>query len=66
LLETHEEAALLQKFRVSKDNLPSFRPTDAVVRYFGWGLEQTIEIKSTMGGSIEPYYYYRVIRTDNS
>jgi len=60
-LNPDEEADVLKRYKCKKTNLPSLRKTDPIARYFAWSVGTMVEIKSNMGGSIEPSVSYRVV-----
>lgn len=60
-LTNEEEEKLLQTYKCTKDNLPCICKNDPIVRYFGWNVGQVIKISHALGGSQEPFEYYRVV-----
>jgi DNA-directed RNA polymerases I, II, and III subunit RPABC1 len=61
LLSVAEATAFLQKYRVTKDDLPKISVTDPVIKYYGWGAGRLVRIKRHFGVQIGDYDYVRVI-----
>lgn len=60
-LSEPEEEAVLKRFKCIKHNLPILLRTEPIARYFGWSVGQMVEIKSSMGGTQEPFVTYRIV-----
>jgi len=61
-LSPQEVTELLKKYELtSTHELPRYRPTDMVVRYYNWPHGTVVRIYRILGNQQEPSLYYRVV-----
>lgn len=53
--------AFLKKHHLTREQLPKISKTDPIVRWHGWPVGTIIKSRRVLGGSIEPYDYYRIV-----
>ena len=57
-----ERDALLKKYGITKDQLPIMLRTDSISKYYGWAPGTVVKSTRILGGALEPYVYYRVVK----
>jgi DNA-directed RNA polymerase subunit H (RpoH/RPB5) len=60
-LDAGEREALMRRYRLTEENMPTLLTTDAVARFYGWTVGTVVEVeRCTMGAAPVSYYYRRV------
>jgi DNA-directed RNA polymerase subunit H (RpoH/RPB5) len=60
-LSAEEGKRLLTKHQTTLEKMPRMSSWDPIAKFYGWAPRDIIESVRQMGGSTEPYYYYRAI-----
>lgn len=60
-LGPEEAKALLNRFSVTKKQLPRVRLADPIVKFYGWKKGDVIHSVRVLGGALQPIDYYRIV-----